>query len=199
MSGPSSVRADRAGRIGALLTFAALVLPGACKPAAADRVHGDGQAAARANAPGEPLASPDTTGAVWAPAAPGARLLYGVPGAAPLVTLACEPGPAGPQLTLVRIAPADPHAQAFAALVGKRHAAHLPVDAKWTGKAWLWEGHYPAADERLDGLIDQGELELTVPGAGSVVLNPSELPGLLLAHCRGTEPATDQADRPQDR
>lgn len=172
-----------------LLTFAA------CKPPASDDYIERTRIEAPAEGPSEPIDSPDTQDAIWAPATENTRLLYGVPGERPLFAVECLSEGGEPMLGYTRFARADAHAKAVLALIGNGHVARLKIDAAQVGDVWRWEGAIEAADERLDVLTGNREVEATVPGAGSVILNPSTLPGELVERCRalgeplGQEPA----------
>ncbi|MBM0170210.1 hypothetical protein [Altererythrobacter sp. C41] len=164
---------------------AALIALAACKPPAAEdyvaRVELD---EARMYA-SEPIPSPDTEGALWAESDRPGRILYGKPGEAPLMALACEEGDDGQRIHVTRFAAADPEAKGILALIGNGHVTRLHVDATWNGRAWLWEGYAAADDPDLDVLTGRRRVEATVPGAGSVELNPSERPRHLIETCRG--------------
>ena len=144
----------------------------------------------------EPLDSPDTELAVWA--LNEGRLLYGNPGQRPLLALACEGEEDARQLVITRFAAADPQAKALMPLIGNGHVERLKVEAVWNGRAWLWQGSYPAADPRLDVLTGPRKVELTIPGAGSVEINPSQRPALFIDECRGTLPEIpdEEPDQP---
>lgn len=179
---------------------AALVLLAlaACRPPAADdyveRVSLDG---ARTQVR-EPLASPDVEGAIWASVGTS-RLVYGKPGAAPLFALACEGEDRLRTVHMTRFAATDRGAKALMALVGNGHIARLKVDAEWNGRAWLWEGRNIPNDPRLDVLTGARKVEVTVPGAGTLALNPSPRPGELIERCRrlaAPEAEEEDADAP---
>lgn len=163
----------------------ALIALGGCKPSATDdyvaRVALD---EARVYA-SEPLPSPDTEGALWAESDRPGRILYGKPGETPLMALACEEGGDGARVHITRFAAADPEAKAILALIGNGHVARLHVDATWNGRAWLWEGYVGTDDPGLGALTGRHRVEATVPGAGSVILNPSARPRHLIEVCRG--------------
>ncbi|WP_379545947.1 hypothetical protein ACFCW2_09570 [Qipengyuania sp. DSG2-2] len=132
----------------------------------------------------EPAPSPDVTGAVWAEATPNQRLLYGIPGQTPMLALACERSGGSGTLTFTRYVAADAKAKALMALVGNFHVARIPVDATWNGRAWLWQGSVDAANGDLEVMTGPREVELTIPGAGSLMLGSSPLPGDLVTTCR---------------
>ncbi|WP_226697153.1 hypothetical protein [Qipengyuania flava] len=178
-----------------VLALLPLVAVAACKPPASDDYIERTRIEAPAEGPSEPIDSPDTQDAIWAPASENTRLLYGVPGERPLFAVECLSDGGEPMLGYTRFARADAHAKAVLALIGNGHVARLKIDAAQVGDVWRWEGAIEAADERLDVLTGNREVEATVPGAGSVILNPSALPGELVERCRalgeplGEEPA----------
>lgn len=190
MSAPSSARAEPGG--GGRLALCAVVFAlAACKPPAVDdyveRVALDA-AQSRAS---DPLPSPDTTGALWAESDRPGRILYGKPGAAPLLALACEAGAGTPRIHVTRYVAADPEAKALLALIGNGHVARIPVDATWNGRAWLWEGYIDADDPGLDVLTGPRRIEATVPGGGTVDIHPSARPQHLVEVCLGQRPPGD--------
>lgn len=173
-----------------------LALLSACNPPAADdyvaRVGVSGR-----DAPLPPIDTPDTRGATWAasPADPE-RLLYGKPGEKVLFALECGGKPVEGVLTYTRYAAADPHAAAILALIGNGHVSRLKIDAVRDGNRWLWQGSEPAASRSFEGLTGGRQVEATVPGAGSLILNPSPLPGALILKCRGQVPPAGPASAP---
>lgn len=176
-------------RRAALLPLTLLV---ACNPPAAEDYVARVGVAGR-EAPTLPIPSPDTEGAVWAPSAANARrLVYGKPGQQVLFALECTGNPAAPTLTYTRFAAADPHAKAILALIGNGHVARLSIDATRAGPnapgGWLWQGVQPAESALFEGLTGGRQVEATVPGAGSLILNPSSLPGDLIQLCRAQVP-----------
>ena len=189
MSAPSSARADPVVR--RLVFCAGLLVLAACKPPAVDdyveRVALD-EAKTRAS---EPLPSPDTTGALWAESDRPGRILYGKPGAEPLLSLACEEGADNPRIHVTRYVAADAKAKAILALIGNGHVARVPVDATWNGRAWLWEGYIEAEDPGLDVLTGLRRIEATVPGGGTVEIHPSARPQHLVEVCLGQRQPDD--------
>lgn len=156
----------------------------ACQPPAADDYLERGEASPATRAASDPLPSPDTEGAVWAAVEGDDRILYGKPEEAPLFGLACvHTGPAT-VLRFTRYSPADEGAKAFMAVIGNGHVARLKVDAMPAGKGWLWQGETPVDNERLEALTGSRAVEATIPGAGTLKLNPSHLPGQLIGYCR---------------
>lgn len=168
-------------RSAALLPLALLA---ACQPPAVPRDAAQSEAFASA-----PQPSPATATAVWTQAANGQRIAYGQPGQPVIVALECTGDPGARRIRLTRFAPADPHAQAFAALVGAEHDARFPVDSVVQGTGHVWRGALPATSPKLAALAEPGAVELTIPGAGTTVLNPSVMPGEFIARCAGSPPA----------
>ena len=158
----------------------------ACKPPAADEYVERVAAPDNRIGPGVPIDSPDTQGAVWAESDRDARIIYGRPGQSPWFALACEERGGIPIVHITRFIAADPEAQAMMALIGNGHRARLPVDAQWNGRVWLWEGYYAPDNPDLDVLTGPRQVEATVPGAGSVIFNPSQRPARLIDRCRRT-------------
>ncbi len=137
------------------------------------------------DAPSAPIDSPDTQDAVWVPSGEQ-RIVYGLPGSPPLMALACVIGDRGEaRIAYTRFAEADDDAKAILALIGNGHVARLFVDAEEDGERWIWRGSVPAGSTDLETLTGPRRIEATVPGAGSVILNPSALPGELITACRG--------------
>lgn len=173
-------------RISAVLGLALLA---ACKPPASDDYVSRTRIADERDGPSKPIPSPDTEGAIWAPGANVDRILFGKPGAHPLMALACEDG----SITFTRFAPADPDAKAVLALIGNGHVQHLWVDATQNGKVWLWRGSLPADDPRLEVFTGANSVEATVPGAGTIRLSASRVPDELIARCRPALPPAPSA------
>lgn len=173
-----------------------LILLAACNPPAADdyvaRVGVTGR-----TAPSPPILTPDTTGAMWAPSpANPLRLLYGKPGERVLFALECRQGKREPVLEYTRFAVADPHAKAILAFVGNGHVARLKIDATRQGPRWLWQGRDLATSLDFEALTGGRQVEATVPGAGSLILNPSQAPGELVRQCRALAPPAVPASAP---
>lgn len=180
-------------RAAAALTLALLA---GCNPSPAEDYVARVGVAGRAG-PSQPIRSPDVAGAVWV-ASPGnaRRLLYGKPGQTPLFALECAPSTAVPLVLYTRYAKADPHAKAVLALIGNGHVARLKIDAVRAGADWRWQGSEPAASASLEALTGARQVEATVPGAGSLILNPSPLPGALIIDCRSQAPPAAPASAP---
>lgn len=163
-----------------------------CKPPPTDAAVARVSLLTSVSGPSEPLPSPDTTRAIWAPSAPangGAlRLVYGVPGQPVLLAIECL-DPATPQarLRITRHAPADDGAGALLALIGNGAIGRFDVDATAAGGRTLWQGEAPVAHPGWEALNGVREVTATVPGAGLVRLNASPLPMQLISVCRKTE------------
>lgn len=180
-----------------VFALASIFLAAACKPPASDEYVERSRIAQESTGPSEPIASPDTQGAIWAPAS-AARLLYGKPGERPLVALECDVSQGIPLLRYTRFAKADAQAKAVFALIGNGHVSRLKIDAVERNGFWRWEGAVAAEDPALDVLTGAREVEATVPGAGSVILNPSLLPGQLVENCRAqANPPVPSATAPE--
>lgn len=134
-----------------------------------------------------PLPSPDTHGAKWALSTRSdRRIIYGVPGEPALLALECleVSETSEPELAIIRFSPADEGAGALLAFVGNGHIGRIKVDASELGEKTVWQGQLSATDSSWEPLVGPRELTATVPGAGMVALNPSSIPGLLIAACR---------------
>lgn len=162
-----------------LTALCALTLLSACKPPASDDYVTRTQIQDERKAPSPPIPSPDTKGATWAVGGQKGRLLYGKPGEMPLFSLACE----GEELVYRRYVAADEDAQAVLALICNGHVERLWIDATQEGDAWLWRGAVRADDPRLEVLTGPRSVEATVPGAGSMILNASRMPGEYITRC----------------
>lgn len=174
------------------LTALPLLTLGACKPPASDDMADRGAVHDGREAPSAPIASPDVTGAVWAPTDDPAKILYGKPGQPAFVGLACNAK--SKKVEITRFVIADSEATALMPLIGNGHVARLPVEAVWNDTVWLWQGSYAPSLPDLDVLTGPREVELTIPGAGTVLLNPSQRPGLLIDQCRARFAPPPQPD-----
>lgn len=166
------------------LALLPLALLAGCNPPAADHYVARVGVSER-DAPSPPIETPDTTGAIWAPSPRNPnRLIYGKQGQAPFFALECSLEGGQPLLTYTRFARADARAKAILALIGNGHVSRLKIDATRNGDFWLWQGSEPAESLNFEGLTGGRQVEATVPGAGSLILNPSALPGDLITRCR---------------
>jgi len=133
----------------------------------------------------EPLPSPDVEGALWALSPQNAdRLIYGVPGSPALLALTCLSDTAPPRLRITRMSPADEGAGALLALVGNGHIGRIEVDAAEMSGRIIWQGERLAADEAWEPFAGPRSLTVTVPGAGLVTVNESEVAMAFLEDCR---------------
>lgn len=180
-------------RIWPAFVSAPFLLLAACKPPATD---GFAERQARDEpgiGPSAPLQSPDTEGAIWSQSATPMRIIYGKPGEAPLMAMACDGSTDSQSLRITRYAPADENAQAFLALIGNGHVARIPVDAIERDGRWIWEGFADPTDERMEAFSGARTVTATLPGAGMVRLNPSPLTAELVETCAAglEEPNSD--------
>lgn len=166
------------------IAAAAFVLLAACRPPASDgyveRIALDD---AR-RGPQVLMTSPDTEGAIWAESSGPMRIVFGHPGKPPLLAIECAQG--GAMLKVTRYAPTDAGAKGMMALIGNGHVERLKVNALALvgNRGWLWQGRFNPVDPRLDALTGGRRFELTIPGAGTLVLNPSPRPGEVVERCR---------------
>lgn len=164
----------------------------ACKPPPTDEAGSRGTLVEFPKGPSKPIDSPDSENAIWAASATEGRIIYGNPGEAPMLALACVDEGAQPKLEITRFALADEGAGAFMALVGNSHIARVPVDAVPSGTAFIWSGQIDTGDPDIEVLTGQRPVTVTVPGAGMITLNPSERPRELIEQCRG--PVTEDLE-----
>ena len=167
-------------RLSALL----LATLAACRPPASDRYVQRIDLAAGDRGPTVEAVSPQVEGAIWASSGGPERIVFGKPGQPPFLALACIGSGATRTVEVTRFAQTDPKAKGMMALVGNGHVERLKIDAEYNGRGWLWRGRYRPADTRLDALTGVRKLELTIPGAGTLVLQGSNEPGQLIELCR---------------
>lgn len=188
--------AEERSFIAALIALGMLGLAG-CKPPASETLAERGSNAEEPTGPSQPIASPDSEGAIWSQSATPQRIIYGKPGEPPLMALACDVSADPQQLVFTRYAPADEGAQAFLALIGNGHVARIPIDATEQGGGFVWQGFADPTDERMEAFSGGRTVTATIPGAGMVRLNPSRLPGELVEQCGMRE--TQLKDAPEQR
>lgn len=167
----------------AILVLAALA---ACRPPASESYVERIDLDAQTRGPTVLMQSPDAKGAIWAGSGGPERIVFGQPGQAPLLAIECRGDGGTRMLGVTRFARTDPHAKGMMALIGNGHVERLKIDARenGTGRGWLWHGNYEPRDPRLDALTGGRRLELTIPGAGSLLLDGSPKPGELIERCR---------------
>lgn len=166
------------------LAALALALLAACRPPASDDYVQRIELSAGNRGPQVLMTSPDVEGAIWAGGGGPQRIVFGKPGAIPYLALACIGEGPRRLLEVTRFAATEPGAKGMMALVGNGHVERLKIDAWSNGRAWLWQGRYEPADPRLDALTGARKLELTIPGAGTLVLEGSQRAGELVELCR---------------
>ena len=135
--------------------------------------------------PPQPLVSPDTVGAGWSVTGSGQAIDFGRPGAAPLLTLACDLRRTPAQLRIVRNVAARPGQKALLPVIGNGTISRFKVDAALADGEWRWEGALPASDPSLDVFTGPRELEATLPGGGTLLIAGSRIPGEFVNWCRG--------------
>jgi hypothetical protein len=171
--------------IGCALLGGVLPLLGACgeggnAPVQAQRISLDDARAKVA----EPLLSPDTKGAGWTVSADQRAIDFGRPGAAPFLTLACDLRETPATLTVVRHVPARPGQKALFPVIGNGTISRFKVDAALSDGEWRWEGVLPASAPQLAVFTGTGELQATLPGGGTLLIEGSRIPGEFVAWCR---------------
>jgi len=172
-------------RIPVLAALIAIPLLAACRQAEQAPVEGqrialdDVRKEAR-----QPLASPDTKGAGWTVSANGQAIDFGRNGAPPLLTLSCRLRENPPQIRIIRHAPARPGEKALFPVLGNGTIARFKLDAALGDGEWRWEGSVPADDALLEVFTGARELEATLPGAGSLLIEGSRIPGEFISWCR---------------
>lgn len=172
--------------LGALIVLTAGL--SACKPPPTDADVARAATIVSLRGPSAPIASPDTTGALWSPSAASPdRLVYGRPGEPAMLAIECLRSSGGETPAHIRIsrhAPADSGARALLALIGNGAIGRLAVAATKQGPRQIWQGEAPADDRGWEPLSGPRKITATVPGAGLVRLNPSPLPMQFLRDCR---------------
>ena len=153
----------------------------------------------------EPLPSPDTKGATWKVTANGQAIDFGRAGAEPWLTLACDVSEAPATITLIRHAPTRPGLKALFPVLGNGMISRFEVDAALHDGEWRWEGTLPATDPMLEVFTGPRELQATLPGAGSLMIEGSRIPGEFVEWCRAggrvlraeEAEASEKAEAPQ--
>ncbi|MGX7894678.1 hypothetical protein [Tsuneonella sp. HG222] len=135
--------------------------------------------------PGDkPLDSPDTTGAEWTVAANGQSIDFGKPGSKPWLSLACQVRAKPPTMRIIRHVTVRPGQKALFPVLGNGTISRFKVDARLADGEWRWEGEVPADDALLEVFTGPREIEATLPGAGSLMIAGSRLPGQFVDWCR---------------
>ncbi|MXP41427.1 hypothetical protein GRI75_07195 [Altererythrobacter soli] len=131
-----------------------------------------------------PLASPDTKDAAWTVASNGQAVQFGNPGAPPFLTLSCRIKENPPRIRIIRHTQARPGEKALFPVLGNGTIARFKVDATLADNEWRWEGAVPADDPLLEVFTGAREIEATLPGAGTLAIGGSRIPGEFIGWCR---------------
>jgi hypothetical protein len=132
----------------------------------------------------EPLASPDTENARWTVAPNGQAVAFGNPGERPFLSLACRVKDDPPTIRVIRHAEARPGEKALFPVLGNGTISRFKADAALEDNEWRWQAVVLADDPLLDVFTGPREIEATLPGAGSVIIAGSRVPGEFIAWCR---------------
>jgi hypothetical protein len=132
----------------------------------------------------EPLASPDTADASWTVAENGQAIQFGNQGAPPFLTLSCRIRHDPPRIRIIRHALARPGEKALFPMLGNGTIARFKVDATLTDNEWRWEGAVAANDPLLEVFTGPRDIEATLPGAGTLAIGGSRIPGEFINWCR---------------
>ena len=132
----------------------------------------------------EPLASPDTKNARWTVAPNGQAVAFGNPGERPFVSLACRVKDDPPTIRVIRHAEARPGEKALFPVLGNGTISRFKADAALEDDEWRWQAVVPAEDPLLEVFTGARQIEATLPGAGSVIIAGSRVPGEFIAWCR---------------
>ena len=132
----------------------------------------------------EPLPSPDTENARWTVAPNGQAVAFGNPGERPFLSLACRVKDDPPTIRVIRHAEARPGEKALFPVLGNGTIARFKVDAVLADNEWRWEGAVPADDPLLEVFTGARDIEATMPGAGTLLIEGSRIPGEFIRWCR---------------
>lgn len=132
----------------------------------------------------EPLPSPDTANASWTVASDGQAVRFGNEGERPMLSLACRVRDDPPAITVIRHAPARPGEKALFPVIGNGTISRFKVDAGLADNEWRWAGTLPANDPLLEVFTGGREIEATLPGAGTLKIAGSRIPGEFITWCR---------------
>jgi hypothetical protein len=138
---------------------------------------------ARAKVP-EPLRSPDTKGARWVVTENGQAIDFAREGSKPWLTLACDVRAAPATITVIRHVAARPGQKALFPVLGNGTISRFKVDAALDEGEWRWEGALPASDPLFDVFTGPLELQATLPGGGTLLIEGSRIPGEFVNWCR---------------
>ena len=132
----------------------------------------------------EPLPSPDTDDARWAVAPDGQAVAFGNAGERPFLSLACRVKDDPPTIRVIRHAEARPGEKALFPVIGNGTISRFKADAALEDDEWRWQAVVPADDALLEVFTGAREIEATLPGAGSLIISGSRVPGEFIAWCR---------------
>ena len=132
----------------------------------------------------EPLASPDTDDARWTVAPNGQAVAFGNAGERPFLSLACRVKDDPPTIRVIRHAEARPGEKALFPVIGNGTISRFKADAALEDDEWRWQAVVPADDALLEVFTGAREIEATLPGAGSLIISGSRVPGEFIAWCR---------------
>ena len=132
----------------------------------------------------EPLASPDTADARWTVAPNGQAVAFGNAGERPFLSLACRVKDDPPTIRVIRHAEARPGEKALFPVIGNGTISRFKADAALEDDEWRWQAVVPADDALLEVFTGAREIEATLPGAGSLIISGSRVPGEFIAWCR---------------
>jgi hypothetical protein len=132
----------------------------------------------------EPLASPDTENARWTVAPNGQAVAFGNPGEGPFLSLACRVKDDPPTMRVIRHVEARPGEKALFPVLGNGTISRFKADAALEDDEWRWQAVVPADDPSLEVFTGAREIEATLPGAGSLIIAGSRVPGEFIAWCR---------------
>ena len=132
----------------------------------------------------EPLASPDTDDARWTVAPNGQAVAFGNAGERPFLSLACRVKDDPPTIRVIRHAEAGPGEKALFPVIGNGTISRFKADAALEDDEWRWQAVVPADDALLEVFTGAREIEATLPGAGSLIISGSRVPGEFIAWCR---------------
>ena len=132
----------------------------------------------------EPLASPDTDDARWTVAPDGQAVAFGNAGERPFLSLACRVKDVPPTIRVIRHAEARPGEKALFPVIGNGTISRFKADAALEDDEWRWQAVVPADDALLEVFTGAREIEATLPGAGSLIISGSRVPGEFIAWCR---------------
>jgi len=147
----------------------------------------------------EPLASPDTENARWTVAPNGQAIAFGNAGARPFLSLACRVKDDPPTIRVIRHVEARPGEKALFPVIGNGTISRFKADAALEDDEWRWQAVVPADDALLEVFTGTREIEATLPGAGSVIIAGSRVPGEFISWCRrgGAVSEAVTAERPE--